>query len=97
MQTAGLLLFNVAPFLGVIFCGGWIRLFAGIAVLIALGFHLGGDVVMRVPPLYCFTLPLGATVFVFILLRSTLITLKQGGIYWRGTFYKLDELRRGLV
>jgi len=36
-------------------------------------------------------------VFCFILLRSTLLTLKQGGIYWRGTFYKLEDLRRGLV
>jgi len=25
------------------------------------------------------------------------ITLKQGGIYWRDTFYKLEELRRGIV
>lgn len=97
LQIAGLLLFNVAPFLGLVFGGGWIRVLAGISVLIALGFHLGGDVVMRVSPLYCLTLPLGATLFSFILLRSTVITLKQGGIYWRDTFYKLDELRRGIV
>ena len=97
LQVAGLLAFNVLPFLGLMFGGGWIRLFAGIAVLIALCFHLGGDLVMRVPPLYCLTLPLGATLFAYILLRSTFITLRQGGIYWRGTFYNLEDLRRGLV
>lgn len=97
MQIAALLVFNVAPFLGLIFGSGWIRLFAGIAVSIALCFHLGGDVVMRVPPLYCLTLPLGATLFAYILARSTVVTLRQGGIYWRGTFYKLEELRRGVV
>jgi hypothetical protein len=32
-----------------------------------------------------------------MLLRSTFITLKQGGIVWRDTFYPLDELRRGVV
>jgi len=97
MQVAALLLFNVAPFYGLIFGAGWIRVLAGISVLLAMSFHLGGDVVMRVSPLYCLTLPLGATVFVYILLRSTVVTLRQGGIYWRGTFYKLEELRRGIV
>ena len=79
------------------FGSGWIRALAAVSVLISLCFHLGGDLVLRVPALYCLTLPLGASVFCFILLRSTLLTLKQGGIYWRGTFYKLDDLRRGLV
>ena len=97
MQIAALLIFNVLPFLGLLLGSGRMRLLAGIAVVIALFFHLGGDLVMRVPPLYCLTLPLGATLFAYILLRSTLLTLKQGGIYWRGTFYKLEDLRRGLV
>jgi hypothetical protein len=33
----------------------------------------------------------------YVLLRSTVVTLVQGGIIWRGTFYPLDELRRGIV
>jgi glycosyltransferase involved in cell wall biosynthesis len=97
LQIVSMLLFNVAPFFGLAFGGGWIQVLAGISVLIALGFHLGGDAVMRVSPWYCLTLPLGATVFSYILLRSTVITLRQGGIYWRETFYKLEELRRGIV
>jgi glycosyltransferase involved in cell wall biosynthesis len=38
--------------------------------------------------------PFSALVFVFTLLRSMLITLKQGGVIWRGTFYSLAELRK---
>jgi cellulose synthase/poly-beta-1,6-N-acetylglucosamine synthase-like glycosyltransferase len=38
--------------------------------------------------------PFSALVFVFTLLRSMLITLKQGGVRWRGTFYSLTELRK---
>jgi glycosyltransferase involved in cell wall biosynthesis len=38
--------------------------------------------------------PFSAMVFVFTLLRSMLLTLKQGGIIWRGTFYSLAELRK---
>jgi len=96
-QIGGLLLFNVLPFAGLLFGTGWVRALAVISVLIAVCFHLGGDIVMRVSPLYSLTLPLAALVFSYILLRSTVITLRQGGIYWRGTFYKLEELRRGLV
>jgi len=97
LQIVSLLLFNVAPLFGLAFGSGWVRALAAVSVLISLCFHFAGDVVMRVPALYCLTLPLGATLFCFILLRSTLLTLRQGGIYWRGTFYQLDELRRGMV
>ena len=43
LQVAGLLLFNVAPFFGLAFGDGWVRVLAGISVVIALCFHLGGD------------------------------------------------------
>ena len=39
-------------------------------------------------------LPFSALVLVFALLRSMLITFKQDGIIWRGTFYPLPELRK---
>jgi glycosyltransferase involved in cell wall biosynthesis len=94
---AGLLIVNVMPFLGLIFGHSWIRILAAVAVLIALCFHIGVDFVMRVSPFYAFTLPLGAMLFSYMLLRSTVVTLWQGGITWRGTFYPLDELRRGVV
>lgn len=38
--------------------------------------------------------PLAALLFLYSLLRSTWITLRQGGVRWRGTFYSLEELRK---
>jgi glycosyltransferase involved in cell wall biosynthesis len=96
-SVAALLLTNVLPIAGLIFGCGWIRFFSAIAILIAVGFHAGVDVVTRVSPLYALTYPLGAIFFAYMLLRSTVITLKQGGIVWRDTFYPLDELKRGVV
>jgi glycosyltransferase involved in cell wall biosynthesis len=96
-QILGLLIMNVLPFAGFLFGHGWIRALAAVSVLIATCFHLGVDVVMGVSPLYCLTLSLGATIFAYMVLRSTIITLRQGGIVWRDTFYPLEELRRGLV
>jgi len=96
-QILGLLLLNVLPFAGLAFGHGWVRLLAAVSVLVALGFHLGVDLVMRFSPFYCLTLPIGAILFAYMLLRSTIITLIQGGIVWRDTFYPLEELRRGSV
>lgn len=38
--------------------------------------------------------PLAGVLLVYIMLRSTWLCLRRGGIMWRGTFYSLDELRR---
>lgn len=96
-SAVGLLLTNVAPFVAVFAAHGWIRTLAAIAVAIAVGFHAGVNVVMRVSPLYALTHPVGAVIFCYMLLRSTVVTLWQGGVSWRGTFYPLEELKRGVV
>jgi glycosyltransferase involved in cell wall biosynthesis len=97
ISITGLLLMNVAPIFGILFGHGWIQILAAIAFTIAVCFHTGVDIGARVSPLYAFTHPLGAILFSYMLLRSALVTLKQGGIVWRGTFYPLDELKRGSV
>jgi glycosyltransferase involved in cell wall biosynthesis len=97
LSLIALLAMNVLPFLGLFFGHGWIRIFSAVAVLIALAFHVGVDLTMRVSPFYCLTHPLGALVFAYMLLRSTMVTLRQGGIIWRGTFYPLEDLKRGAV
>jgi hypothetical protein len=97
LAITGMLLMNVVPFAGVIFGHGWVRILSGVAVVLALAFHVGVDWAMRVSPLYALTHPLGAVLFSYMLLRSTVVTLWQGGVTWRGTFYPLEELRRGVV
>ncbi|HEV2196686.1 MAG TPA: glycosyltransferase family 2 protein [Candidatus Acidoferrum sp.] len=96
-QLAGLLMMNILPFAGVVLGHGWIRALSAIAVVIVLSFHVGVAWVMRVSPLYALTHPLGAALFFYMLLRSTVVTLWQGGIVWRDTFYPLEELKRGVV
>ncbi len=75
---------TLLPFTGLLFGHGWVRILSVIAVVMALGMHAGVDMVQRVSPLYCFTLPMGAVLFGYMLLRSMVVTLRQGGIVWRG-------------
>ncbi len=41
--------------------------------------------------------PLAAALFVLIMLRTMILNLVQGGIYWRGTFYRLKELKENKI
>ena len=38
--------------------------------------------------------PFSAPILLFILWRAVILTLRRGGIDWRGTLYSLDELKR---
>ncbi len=97
LAAVAMLLLNVAPFIAVFAGHGWIRVFATIAVAVAMTLHIGVDITMRVSPFYALTHPIGAVIFCYMLLRSTAVTLWRGGVDWRGTFYPLEELKRGLV
>src|SRR5262249_11526192 len=96
-QLAGVFCTNVLPFVALPFVHGWTQALAAVSAIIALAAHAGTARVMKAPGWYAFTQPLGAVIFGYMLLRSTVVTLKQGGVVWRDTFYPLDELRRGLV
>jgi glycosyltransferase involved in cell wall biosynthesis len=97
LACTAMLLLNLAPFVAVFAAHGRIRILASIAVAIALALHIGVNVVMRVSPFYALTHPIGAVLFCYMLLRSTAVTMWHGGVTWRGTFYPLEELKRGVV
>lgn len=44
---------------------------------------------------YAFMIPFAGALMAYIIIRAAIVTLKQGGIYWRDSFYSLDELKKG--
>ncbi len=94
---AGMALISIVPFVALFFTHGWAQFAA--AVCVATSMALQGLLLMEteVSPFYGMTHPLGAVVFIYMVLRSMFITLRQGGIIWRGTFYPLEKLKRGIV
>lgn len=84
---------SIWPFMAVFLTGGTVQVLytATVAVLLvtvadSCRFH-GSR------PVYAFGYPLMSALFVYILLRTMLLNLIQGGIRWRGTFYSLKELK----
>jgi Na+-transporting methylmalonyl-CoA/oxaloacetate decarboxylase gamma subunit len=97
VQLASVLLMCVLPWVALPFLRGWALVFDAIAVGVMFATHAGVSIEVGVSPLYGLTEPLGALIFAWMLARSTIVTLWSGGITWRGTFYPLEELRRGVV
>ena len=88
---------NIWPFFGVWLAHGWARVPYALALLAMFGIYLGMSWKSDVPVYYFLFHPISSVMFVYIMLRSMLLTLARGGIVWRGTFYPLEELRRGMV
>jgi cellulose synthase/poly-beta-1,6-N-acetylglucosamine synthase-like glycosyltransferase len=88
---------SIWPFIAVFVTRGAVQaLYLGTVVVLLLGvadsvrFH-------RSRRWYALGYPLTSALFVYILLRTMLLNLLQGGIYWRGTFYSLKELKANRI
>jgi hypothetical protein len=97
LQVFVLLIMCVFPVVAMPFVHGWVRVFAAVAIGVPLIAAGGVAIQFKTSPLWALTFPIGAAIFAWMLARSTIVTLWQGGIVWRGTFYALEELRRGSV
>jgi hypothetical protein len=91
---AGMLIFYILPFLGLWIWNDWHFIVNVISIALMMSLYLiysrkifgesGYDVIV---------LPVLVLLFMYIFVRSCLLTLFRGGIYWRGTFYSLAELK----
>jgi GT2 family glycosyltransferase len=74
--------------------GGWATV-AGLAVYASMVLtYAANRRVTQMPAWLALLYAPAAAVLMFALMRSTFLTLKRGGVQWRGTFYPLEELRR---
>ena len=96
-QVAGTLLMFALPWVALPFVHGWARIFAGVAIALPMMAQAGSAMEFDESPLYAVTQPVGALIFCWMIMRSTIVTIWQGGIRWRGTFYAIEELKRGVV
>src|SRR5437660_3047733 len=96
-SCVGLAFLNLWPFFGALLAHGWARLPYAIALASMFSIYAGMSKQSDVPPYYFVLHPVSTTLFVYTMLRSMIITLGRGGVEWRGIFYPLEQLKRGLV
>lgn len=91
----GQLLFFFFPFIGLWIVPGWPGLAYILSAAIAIGLYMlstrrmTGDSGRE-----AIVFPITVCLLVYVLGRSVFLTLRRGGIYWRGTFYSLRELKK---
>ena len=95
--TALLLGLVLLPFIGAIFAPGWTRTGYAAALVAIFGLMIGMSRRMPISPLYFFLLPLGNLLLAFAMACSIAHAVRHRGVIWRGTWYPLSELRKGLV
>jgi glycosyltransferase involved in cell wall biosynthesis len=85
------------PLVAVCFAAGWARCAYGIAIglLFLLAAFAARSQKLSVGA--AIGLPLASALFVFIVVRSTFLNLRDHGITWRGTFYRLSDLKKNTV
>jgi glycosyltransferase involved in cell wall biosynthesis len=88
---------NLMPFAGIFVAHHWARLPYANALACMFFLYAGMSVYSDVRPWYFLVHPIATLLFIYTMLRSMFFTLWNGGVEWRGTFYPLDELRKGLV
>jgi glycosyltransferase involved in cell wall biosynthesis len=92
-STLMILLFNVYPFIAVLITEGATRLINLSVALLILAVCTASASLQNRPRWYALGFPLATLLFVFILWRSSVLTVMRGGINWRGTHYSLAELK----
>jgi cellulose synthase/poly-beta-1,6-N-acetylglucosamine synthase-like glycosyltransferase len=97
LSAFGLAFLNLVPFFGTVLVHGWARLPYAVALASMFLIYAGMSRRSSIPAYYFVLHPISTTLFAYTVLRSMFLTLRQGGVVWRGTFYALEELKRGLV
>jgi cellulose synthase/poly-beta-1,6-N-acetylglucosamine synthase-like glycosyltransferase len=97
LSAFALAFINLGPFLGLWLAHGWERVPYAVALGAMFLIYVGMSWRSGVPPYYFLLHPVSTVLFIYTLLRSMALTLWNGGIVWRGTKYRLEELRKGMV
>ena len=92
-----MVILNLMPFWGVPFAPGWTRIPYSVALGSMFLLYAGVWRKVEIEPWYFLLHPVSTILFIYTMLKSTFVTLHKGGVEWRGTFYPLEELRKGLV
>jgi glycosyltransferase involved in cell wall biosynthesis len=89
------LLFSVGPAAAMILPST--RLAGTVALFSIAGVYVFCARINRISPLHVLFFPIAGLMVVYAMLRSMLVTLGNGGITWRETFYPLDQLRKNMA
>lgn len=91
---AVLFMLNIFPLWGMVLLDGLVRFAFCLVVLMKLTVYYGGTRLFGISPWCTLGALVSPYILFFIILKATWRNARDNGIYWRGTHYSLDELRK---
>ncbi len=92
LSCCGLSLICLGPFAGLFLRETRIASAIAVSAIVSL-YAVVNRRLTRLSVVNCVFFPIAAVLFLYAILRSTVVTLLHGGVSWRGTFYPLRSLR----
>ena len=89
----GATVYHIGPWVGFIFAPGIAKLGFGLAILSIVLIYAQVGPVFEVSPWFFMTQPIASMMLVYSLLNSALSSLLHGGVHWRGTTYRLEDIQ----
>ncbi len=89
----GLAVFCLGPF-AALAGNGWMRASTAVVLLMLLLLYRYYHRYTGISTWYAIVFPAAASLVLYAILRSMIVTLSRGGVVWRGTLYPLAELRK---
>ena len=93
VACVGLALFCLGPF-AALAGNWWLRGSTALVLLMLLLLYRYYRQYTGIATWYAVTFPVAASLVLYAILRSMILTLARGGVVWRGTLYPLAELRK---
>jgi len=93
--AATLLALELGPWLALGAGGTWARAAGALGAILSLAATVGVARWMRARTLPALLAPLGVMLLALMLVRASALAAVRGGVSWRGTFYRTEELRAG--
>jgi hypothetical protein len=94
--ACALIFLNVLPFVLVFLSHGAATVGYIVAITCIAAIYVGMAPKSGIGWWYFFTYPIGSALFAYAIVLSAVTTVRQGGVVWRGTLYKLDDLQKQL-
>jgi len=96
-SISGIFISQIWPYLAFFFTEGTTRFFYGASIiLLFLVYQQTANVMAKGSLGYFIVFPISALLFIYCIIRATLLTTIRGGIIWRGTFYSIKDLKHTL-
>lgn len=97
LSCLALLFLNLMPFIGIWLAHGSARIPYAIALVSMFLIYAGMAWHSSIEPYYFVLHPVSTILFLYTMISSMVLAFFRGGIVWRGTFYPLEDLKKGLV